>query len=39
MERINFPKIEKKWQSFFNKNKSYNEGNKFYCLNVSLSIW
>ena len=34
MERINFPKIEKKWQSFFNKNKSYNEGNKFYCLEM-----
>ena len=34
MERINFPKIERKWQSFFNKNKSYNKGSKFYCLEM-----
>ena len=35
MERINFPKIEIKWQKFFEKNKSYNpKGKKFYCLEM-----
>ena len=34
MERINFQNIEKKWQSFFNKNKTYNKGKKFYCLEM-----
>ena len=34
MERISFPKIEKKWQSFFDKNKTYNNGKKFYCLEM-----
>jgi leucyl-tRNA synthetase len=35
MERLNFSKIEKKWQIYFEKNKSYNSKNKkFYCLEM-----
>jgi len=37
MERYNFQKIEKKWQSFFEKNKLYrsaNKNKKFYCLEM-----
>ena len=36
MERVNFQTIEKKWQSYFEKSKSYrNKGNKkFYCLEM-----
>ena len=35
MERINFQKIEKKWQKKFSKHKLKNEnGKKFYCLEM-----
>ena len=36
MNRYNFQSIEKKWQVFFNKNKSYNpkKDKKFYCLEM-----
>jgi len=36
MERFNFTLIEKKWQSFFNKQKLYRpkENPKFYCLEM-----
>ena len=35
MERYNFQLIEKKWQSFFENHKTYNElGKKFYCLEM-----
>ncbi len=36
MERLNFQAIEKKWQSFFEKEKLYNNksSKKFYCLEM-----
>ena len=36
MERYNFQLIEKKWQTFFSKNKTYHTKNsrKFYCLEM-----
>ena len=36
MERYNFQSIEKKWQSYFDKNKLYRdkENKKFYCLEM-----
>jgi leucyl-tRNA synthetase len=36
MERYNFQLIEKKWQSFFEKNKTYrkDKSKKFYCLEM-----
>ena len=36
MERFNFQLVEKKWQSFFEKNKSYRskQDKKFYCLEM-----
>ena len=35
MERLNFLKIEKKWQKIFSKEKLYNDkGKKFYCLEM-----
>ena len=36
MERVNFQLIEKKWQSIFDKKKSYrtNTNKKFYCLEM-----
>ena len=35
MERVNFQAIEKKWQTFFEKNNLYRENNKkFYCLEM-----
>jgi len=36
MERYNFQLIEKKWQSFFEKNKIYRSKKfpKFYCLEM-----
>ena len=35
MERYNFQLIEKKWQSFFENHKTYNDlGKKFYCLEM-----
>jgi leucyl-tRNA synthetase len=36
MERYNFQKVEKKWQSIFEKNKLYRSQNlkKFYCLEM-----
>ena len=36
MERYNFQTIEKKWQSFFLKNKTYrdNQSPKFFCLEM-----
>ena len=36
MERYNFHFIEKKWQAYFQKNKTYrtNKNPKFYCLEM-----
>ena len=36
MERYNFHSIEKKWQSYFQKNKIYRskKNPKFYCLEM-----
>ena len=36
MERYNFQKVEKKWQSIFEKKKLYRSQNlkKFYCLEM-----
>ena len=45
MERYNFKKTEKKWQDYWNKNKSFkckidNKKKKILLFrNVSLSLW